>query len=151
MKTKSRLVWFPKLEVLDIKKCPKLTKIPSSCFPSLKELGITNLDSSMIIDTMSRKICSLTHLRLSNISDRGGVSSKINIDTVIDELLQNNSQSLTTLNLYDCQGLTCLTLGVALENLKAVNCSDLTSINVVEDSSVLNYLIFGCPMLEDGC
>ncbi|KAK1396605.1 hypothetical protein POM88_006468 [Heracleum sosnowskyi] len=28
----------------------------SSCFPSLNELGITNLDSSMIIETMSRKI-----------------------------------------------------------------------------------------------
>nr|XP_017217964.1 PREDICTED: putative disease resistance RPP13-like protein 1 [Daucus carota subsp. sativus] len=148
----TRFVSFPKLEVLDIKRCSKLTRISSSCFPSLKELGISNLDSGVILETMSRKIHSLTHLRLSDISNRGGASSSsyINMDSVINKLL-NNSPSLTTLNLYDCQGLTSITLGVATEYLKVVNCADLMSINVVEESSALNYLIFGCPILEVRC
>ncbi|XP_017217286.2 putative disease resistance protein RGA4 [Daucus carota subsp. sativus] len=145
---------FPKLEVLEIVSCSKLRRIPKSCFLSLKELEIKNLDSSKILETMSTKLSSLTNLRLTNISDGDGgcSSSKSNMDSVLEELLKNSSLTLTNLKLDHCQGLTCLTfsLFVALDTLKVVDCPNLTSINVIKELSALNHLISECPNLKEG-
>ncbi|KAK1364475.1 hypothetical protein POM88_040036 [Heracleum sosnowskyi] len=146
----STVLVFPKLEVLEIVSCSKLRRIPSSSFPSLKKLIIRH--NSLILGMISRKVSSLTDLHLKNISVRGcGFSSFFsNMDSAIDKLLKNNSMSLTILNLNDCRGLTRLTLGVAIQGLRVVNCRDLTSINVVEDSVNLKYLmIASCPSLSE--
>ncbi|KAK1364452.1 hypothetical protein POM88_040013 [Heracleum sosnowskyi] len=140
---------LPKLKVLKMERCPKLTMIPSTVFlvSQLKELVITNLDSSMILETMKKKISSLTSLRLRSISDGDGGSSS-NTYFVIDELLKNNFLSLKTLNLDNCPGLTFLTIGVFLEELEVSDCLNLTSINVVEGA--LRYLIIvRCPSLSE--
>ncbi|KAL1809404.1 hypothetical protein ACET3Z_026394 [Daucus carota] len=145
-KHQGSVLGFPKLEVLDIKSCSKLKRIPSSCFPSLKMLEITNLESrSMILETISRKVTSLSYLRLRSIIDEGGHSSSSsspsNMDSIIADFLRNNSESLALLNLHDCQGLTCLTLGVALEEIRLSDCPDLTTINVVEESCRVQHLV----------
>ncbi|KAL1809358.1 hypothetical protein ACET3Z_026348 [Daucus carota] len=51
---------YSTLESLKIKRCPRLRKIPSSCFPSLKVLEIEDLESSNILESMSRDVRSLT-------------------------------------------------------------------------------------------
>ncbi|KAK1364589.1 hypothetical protein POM88_040150 [Heracleum sosnowskyi] len=66
---------FLKLEMMDIMYCPRLRKIPNSCFPSLKRLDIMNLESNMVLENVSRKVFSLEHLQLMNISFGGGSSS----------------------------------------------------------------------------
>ncbi|WOH09387.1 hypothetical protein DCAR_0728844 [Daucus carota subsp. sativus] len=147
LKDLSALVVFPKLEVLEIMSCSELRRIPSSSLPSLKKLKIRH--NSMILETLSNKVSSLTELRLNDISNRDGASSSSqNINALMDKLLKQNSKSLTLLNLNDCPGLTRLTLGVAMQGLRVVNCHDLTSINVFEDSVGLKYLMIGsCPSL----
>ncbi|KAL1809360.1 hypothetical protein ACET3Z_026350 [Daucus carota] len=131
---------FPKLEVLKIERCSKLKMIPNTLFlfSKLRELVITNLDSSEILETMSRKISSLVNLRLRSISDGDGGSSS-NVYYLIEELLKTNSLSLKTLNLDNCPGLKFLTIGIVLEELEVSDCLNLTSINVVEGA--LKYLI----------
>ncbi|KAK1402000.1 hypothetical protein POM88_001605 [Heracleum sosnowskyi] len=127
---------FPKLEVLEIISCSKLTKIPSSCFPSLKKLEIKDLDSSVILETMSKSPSSLVNLRLLNIKNGGRGTSSI-----IKDLL-----SLTSLELNNCTGLSCLTIGTALEKLKVSNCPGLTNIGVLEKAGALRHLmIVRCP------
>ncbi|XP_074324627.1 putative disease resistance RPP13-like protein 1 [Apium graveolens] len=148
VKDRSVVLVFPKLEVLEIVSCTELRRIPSSSFPSLKKLKIRH--NSMILETLSRKVSSLSDLRLKNISNRGGTSSFSNMDAIFDKLLKNNSLSLTTLNLNDCQGLTRLTLGVAIQGLRVVNCRDLTSIFVLEHSVGLKYLMIAiCPSFSE--
>ncbi|WOH09434.1 hypothetical protein DCAR_0728891 [Daucus carota subsp. sativus] len=140
---------FPKLEVLKIERCSKLRMIPNTLFlfSKLRELVITNLDSSEILETMSRKISSLVNLRLRSIRDRNGGSSS-NVYYLIEELLKTNSLSLKTLNLDNCPGLKFLTIGIVLEELEVSDCLNLTSINVVEGG--LKHLIIGrCPSLSE--
>nr|XP_017216403.1 PREDICTED: putative disease resistance protein RGA3 [Daucus carota subsp. sativus]XP_017216404.1 PREDICTED: putative disease resistance protein RGA3 [Daucus carota subsp. sativus] len=60
---------FPKLEILKITNCPRLRTIPKSYFPSLKNLVITDLESDMMLGTMSRYVSSLTSLSLLRIGD----------------------------------------------------------------------------------
>ncbi|KAK1370053.1 hypothetical protein POM88_036145 [Heracleum sosnowskyi] len=89
---------FPKLESLEIEYCPRLRKIPNSCFPSLKVLKIEELESNMILETMSRNPSSLTSLELMSINDGGGEDSSSNMESII-----KNSLSLTLLDLNDCK------------------------------------------------
>ncbi|XP_074334424.1 putative disease resistance protein RGA1 [Apium graveolens] len=139
---------FPKLEVLKIRSCFKLKKIPVSCFPSLARLEITNLYNSMILETISRNVSSLTYLRLWNISGVEGNST--NMDSIINELLRNSSPSLTILDLYDCQGLTYLNLGVAVEEIKVSDCPDLKCINIVDESTCLkDLMVERCPSFSE--
>lgn len=51
----STMLAFPNLEVLEINGCSMLTMIPSSCFPSLKQLKILDSDSSnsMIVEMLA--------------------------------------------------------------------------------------------------
>ncbi|KAL8119167.1 putative disease resistance protein RGA4 [Apium graveolens] len=138
---------FPKVEVLTVGSCSKFSRIPSKSFMSLKSLEIMNLDSSSILETMSRNISSITHLRLWNVSD--GAGGSFNIKS-IDKLVKNNSLSLKRLSLHDCQGLKSLTLGVALETLEVRSCPDLSSINAVGESSGLRHLMIErCPSLSE--
>lgn len=147
---------FPKLEVLEIVNCSKLTKIPESCFLSLKVLEIQNLDSSIILGRMSTSVSSLTNLRLTNISDGDGgcssSSSYLKMDSILEELLKNISPTLTNLSLVHCLGLTRvnLKLCVALETVKIVDCPNLMSISVTEGLSTTNNHISGCPKLKQG-
>ncbi|KAK1364472.1 NB-ARC domain-containing protein [Heracleum sosnowskyi] len=106
---------FPKVEVLTVGSCSKFSRIPSNSFTSLKRLEIINLDSSILLDTMSRNISSITHLSMWKVNDGSGGSS--NIES-IDKLVKSNSLSLKSMSLHDCQGLKSLTLGVALEVLE---------------------------------
>ncbi|XP_017217296.1 putative disease resistance protein RGA4 [Daucus carota subsp. sativus] len=123
------------------------TKIWCQYFQNLRELVITNLDSSKILETMSRKISSLVNLRLRSIRDRNG-GSPSNVYYLIDELLETNSLSSKTLNLDNCPGLKFLTIGIVLEELEVSDCLNLTSINVVEGA--LKYLIIvRCPSLSE--
>lgn len=134
----STMLAFPKLEDMTIEKCPKLTRIPYSCFPSLKKLGIQDLDSSiLLLETMRRIVSSRKYLYPRDISDGGGglcSSSSSNGENKIEQVLRSNSLSLTSLTVNNCKGLTCLTLGVALEKLEVFNCPDLTSIKLLEES-----------------
>ncbi|KAL1809356.1 hypothetical protein ACET3Z_026346 [Daucus carota] len=87
---------------------------------SLKVLNIEDLESSMILEMISRDVSSLTSLKLKNIKDGEGSSfssSCSNMESVINVLLKNNSQSLTKLHLDDCKGLKRLVLGVSLDSL----------------------------------
>ncbi|KAK1364176.1 putative disease resistance protein RGA3 [Heracleum sosnowskyi] len=145
----STVIVFPKLEVLRINSCSKLTNIMSSYLSSLKKLIMHNLDCITILEKLSRNVSSLTYLSMLNISNGGGGgSSSLNMDSIIGEFLKNNSSSLTTMKLYDCPGLTSLILGVALKQLVVSNCPDLTSINVTEESRGLKYLtVERCPSL----
>ncbi|WOH09430.1 hypothetical protein DCAR_0728887 [Daucus carota subsp. sativus] len=115
---------FPKLEKLEISDCPRLRKILNSCFPSLKDLSITNSESNMILETMYMHLSSLTTLHLRKISDGGGhlssSSSCSNLESILKVLLKNNSLSLTSLLLFDCP--------------------NLASVNIVEGSAGLKHL-----------
>lgn len=143
----STVIVFPKLEVLRINSCSKLTKITSSYFSSLKKLIMHNMDCITILEKLSRNVCSLIYLSMLNISNGGG-SSSLKMDSIIDEFLKNNSLSLITLKIYDCRGLTSLILGVALEQLVVSNCHDLTSINATKELCGLKYLtVERCPSL----
>ncbi|XP_074337211.1 putative disease resistance protein At3g14460 [Apium graveolens] len=151
---RSNVLAFPKLEVLEIYECPKLKGIPDSCFPSLKQLRICNLDSSnIILETMRINARSLMDLELVRIRDEGGgscSSSSSNAEFIIDQLLKNNSQFLTSLKVCNCEGLTCLNLGVALEKLEVIDCFDLSSITFLEHSCALSDLtIGGCSHLTE--
>ncbi|KAK1393991.1 NB-ARC domain-containing protein [Heracleum sosnowskyi] len=144
---------FPKLEVVEIVSCSKLRTIPDSCFPSLERLTINGVDNSkMILEAMSTKVSSLRNLQISNVyvRNRGGGSSSLNMDPVFEELLKNNSRTLTDLDLSKYQGLTRLKIGVALEILRVSDCPDLTSINIVEETCCLKYLnIRRCASLSE--
>ncbi|KAK1370491.1 NB-ARC domain-containing protein [Heracleum sosnowskyi] len=133
----STMLAFPKLEEMTIEKCPKLTRIPYSCFPSLKKLGIQDLDSSsLLLETLRRIVSASKYLKPKDISDGEGIcsSSTSNVEDKIEQVLRNNSLSLTSLTVNNCKGLTCLTLGAPLEKLEVFNCPNLTSIKVLEDS-----------------
>ncbi|KAL8109592.1 putative disease resistance protein RGA1 [Apium graveolens] len=129
---------FPKLEEMTIEKCPKLTRIPYSSFPSLKKLGIQDLDSSsLLLEIMRRIVSASKYLHPRDISDEGeGLcsSSSSNVEDKIVQVLRNNSLSLTSLTVKNCKGLTCLTLNVPLEKLEVFNCPDLTIIILLEES-----------------
>ncbi|KAK1364368.1 hypothetical protein POM88_039929 [Heracleum sosnowskyi] len=134
---------FPKLERLFIRGCPRLRKIPNNSFPSLKGLVIKNLESSMILESLSTNVSSLTYLDLENISDGGGGGDSStwscwcsNLEFRINVLLKNNSLSLTELVLHDCKELKRLTLGVSLDILYVNNCPHLISINSVEGLAI---------------
>ncbi|WOH09406.1 hypothetical protein DCAR_0728863 [Daucus carota subsp. sativus] len=142
---------FPKLESLEFWRCPRLRKIPNSSFPSLKQLQITHLKSDMILGNMSRNVSLLTSLRLTSIGDGRGYSSSLSSFSNMESLI-NNSLSLTKLELIDCKGLNCLTLGSSLEYLEIHDCPHLTSIFLVEGSAALNYIGIAKlpPSLLDG-
>nr|XP_017215562.1 PREDICTED: putative disease resistance protein RGA1 [Daucus carota subsp. sativus] len=142
---------FPKLESLEILECPRLRKIPNSYFPSLKKLELTDLESDMMLGTMSRVVSSLTSLLLMSIGDGGGDSSSLSLFSNMESLI-NNSLSLTKLELIDCKGLKCLTLGSSLEHLKIYNCPHLIIINLVEGSAGPKSIEIGelPPSLLDG-
>ncbi|KAK1364512.1 NB-ARC domain-containing protein [Heracleum sosnowskyi] len=146
---------FPKIEILDILNCSKLTRIPMNSFTSLKQLLIQDLDSSnMILESMSRNVSSLRYLHLSRISDGKGdcsySSKSLNVDSISNKLLENNSLSLRSFEIHQCTGLRCLTLGVALEQLEVCHCPELATISVDKDSGGLKYLrIASCPSLSE--
>ncbi|KAK1364492.1 putative disease resistance protein RGA3 [Heracleum sosnowskyi] len=127
---------FPKLESLYIWECPRLRKIPNNSFPSLKGLKIWGLESSMILESLSTNVSSLTSLRLRNMSDGGRGGDSSNLEFRINVLLKNNSLSLTKLVLDDCKELKRLTLGVSLDRLDVYNCPHLISINSVEGLAI---------------
>ncbi|KAK1364449.1 hypothetical protein POM88_040010 [Heracleum sosnowskyi] len=139
----STVLSFPELEVLMIKDCPSLRKIPNSCFPSLKKLKIRDLQSSMIVEMMSRKARSLTSLWLENISDGGGRGTFcLSMDSMVNKLLKNNSQSLTFLALGKCKSLACLNLGLSLQELRVYS-PDLMRIILVKGSVGLKHVSIG--------
>ncbi|KAK1393993.1 NB-ARC domain-containing protein [Heracleum sosnowskyi] len=142
---------FPKLEVLEIKSCSKLRTMRDSCFSSLKSLTINDFDSSkVIVEAISIKVSSLTDLeiRKGHIGTGGGGSSCLNTEPVFEELLKNNSQTLTHLKLRNCQGFSRLTVGAALERLEVDECPDLTILHIVEDTCCLRFInIKKCPSL----
>lgn len=139
---------FLKLEGLLIKNCSKLTKIPGSCFPSIKTLKIKGLEnSSMILETVSRNASSLEHVQLEYTRQRRVGHPPppwSNTEFIFKEILENNSVPLISLDMDSCKGLTYLTLGEALEKLAVCNCSNLASINVVEGSRCLTELKILC-------
>ncbi|WOG90706.1 hypothetical protein DCAR_0309950 [Daucus carota subsp. sativus] len=145
---------FPKLEMLVIQRCSKLTRIPSSCFPLMKTLHITDLDSSKLLESLSGKACGLTCLDLDNIGGGVGCSSSSSLpcssmNCIMGELLKNNSVSLETLSVRRLQGLTYLTLGEGLKSLSVSDLPDLNTINVVKGSDALKHLsISWCPNYE---
>ncbi|KAL1809335.1 hypothetical protein ACET3Z_026325 [Daucus carota] len=138
----SSLSEFPKLESLEIEKCPRLRTIPKSSFPSLKKLKITELESDMMFGTLSRGVSSLTSLFLTSIGDGEGDSSSLSLFSNMDSMI-NHSLSLTKLRLIGCAGLKCLTLGSYLEYLTIQNCPHLTSINFVEGSAGPKVMTIG--------
>ncbi|KAK1364433.1 putative disease resistance protein RGA3 [Heracleum sosnowskyi] len=134
---------FPKLERLFIRECPRLRKIPNNSFPSLKKVEIWGLESSMILESLSTNVSSLTSLELRNMSDGGGGGDSStwscwcsNLEFRINVLLKSNSLSLTQLYLEDCKELKRLTLGVSLDTLHVYNCPHLISINSVEGLAI---------------
>ncbi|WOH09358.1 hypothetical protein DCAR_0728815 [Daucus carota subsp. sativus] len=148
------LLVFPKIEILVILNCPNLRRIPRNCFTFLKELVISDLDSSnMILESVSRTVSSLRYLRLVRISDGKEESSSPpppNLDSISNKLLTNNSLSLRSLDIHQCEALTCLTLGVALQQLEVCYCPQLATISVAKDSVGLKYLrIASCPSLSE--
>ncbi|KAK1393989.1 NB-ARC domain-containing protein [Heracleum sosnowskyi] len=137
---------FPKFEVLKIKSCSKLRTLPDSCFSSLKSLEIEDFDCSKMRVGVTTKVSSLTDLQNTN----GGGSSYLNTDRIFEDLFINNCQSLKELELTKCRGLTRLTVGVAIEMLMVRNCPDLTSIDMVEQTCCLRYLVIRrCPSLSE--
>ncbi|KAL1822150.1 hypothetical protein ACET3Z_008928 [Daucus carota] len=145
---------FPKLKVLHIRKCSKLRRIPSSCYPLMKTLFIKVLDSSKLLESLSKKACGLTCLVLENIGGAVGCSSSSSLSSssmncIMGELLKNNSVSLETLSLQRLQGLTYLTLGEGLKSLSVGDLPDLKTINVVKGSDAPKHLsISRCPNYE---
>ncbi|KAL1822148.1 hypothetical protein ACET3Z_008926 [Daucus carota] len=142
---------FPKLEELRFEQCYKLTRIPSSCYPLLKKLHITDLDSSKLLESLSEKACSLTYLQLQNISGGVGCSSSScsSMNCIMGELLKNNSVSLKILSVGNLQGLTYLTLGAGLKSLEVRDLPDLNTINVIKGSDALKDLYLSrCPNYE---
>ncbi|KAK1369122.1 putative disease resistance protein RGA3 [Heracleum sosnowskyi] len=140
---------FPKLEVLTIVSCSKLKRMPDSYFPFLKKLII--IYSDKMLEPMSIKVSSLRDLQIDNghIGDEGS-SSSLNIDPIFEKFVKNNYQSLRNLGLHNCHGLTCLTVAVGLEQLTVFDCPDLTSINIVEETTCLKDLnIRGCPSISE--
>ncbi|KAK1364428.1 putative disease resistance protein RGA3 [Heracleum sosnowskyi] len=127
---------FPKLESLKIRGCPRLRKIPNNSFPSLKKVEIWDMESSMILESLSTNVSSLTSLELKNMSDGGGGGDSSNLEFRINVLLKNNSLSLTELYLNDCKELKRLTLGDSLDSLRVKACPNLISINSVEGLAI---------------
>ena len=97
----------------------------------------------MILEMISRDVSSLTSLKLKNIKDGEGSSfssSSSKMESIINVLLRNNSQSLRKLHLDDCKGLKRLVLGVSLDSLRIHDCPHLISINLVQGSVSLTDL-----------
>ncbi|KAL1809359.1 hypothetical protein ACET3Z_026349 [Daucus carota] len=110
---------FPKLEELEISDCPKLRKILNSCFPSLKDLSITN----------SERI-------LENLVDCKGLQQL------------TLGVSLKILSVYDCPNLVSINLVEGSAGLKSLYLSGLPSslldgISTQIQSSTLRELSLG--------
>ncbi|WOG90739.1 hypothetical protein DCAR_0309983 [Daucus carota subsp. sativus] len=142
---RNNVLAFSELVELIIWGCPKLTRIPGSCYPLMKTLKIKDLDNSKLLESMSEKACGLTGVYLDNISGRVGCSSSSScssssMNCIIGKLLKNNSVSLETLRVIKLQGLTHLTLGAGLKSLCVSDLPDLNTINIVKGSDALKYL-----------
>ncbi|KAL0374523.1 UNVERIFIED_CONTAM: hypothetical protein Sradi_3368000 [Sesamum radiatum] len=125
---------FPRLESLDISKCPNLSSAPRHGFPSLKELRISDAEKGSVL---LEKICgninnltSLTSLELCRVSD---------LTCLPTRLFHNVGGSLSSLKIMECPSLTYLQLSVGdhaynatslqhLERLYIIDCSNLKSI-----------------------
>ncbi|KAL0308668.1 UNVERIFIED_CONTAM: putative disease resistance protein RGA1 [Sesamum radiatum] len=156
---------FPRLESLDISKCPNLSTAPSHGFPSLKELRISDAEKgSVLLD----KICSrtynlslLTSLELCRVSD---------LTCLPERLFHNEGGSLSSLKIMECPSLTYLELSgddhahnatslQHLERLYVIDCSNLKSIKYSrlgqsesQDRGLISLRdlrILNCEMLAD--
>uniref|UniRef100_A0A164TWA3 R13L1/DRL21-like LRR repeat region domain-containing protein n=2 Tax=Daucus carota subsp. sativus TaxID=79200 RepID=A0A164TWA3_DAUCS len=127
-----------RIESLEIKNCLRLRKIPDSCCRALKEVIIGNMESTMILETISKNASSLTTLKLGGGKSCRSTSSSYyssDMESIINVLLRSNSLSLSTLELIECKSVQRLTVGVSLERLWVYDCPNLMSIKLDDEGS----------------
>ncbi|KAL6289685.1 hypothetical protein ACE6H2_007195 [Prunus campanulata] len=161
------IVVFPCLEELRLSNCDKLRSAPSH-FPSLRELKIDSMGSSIPIANISNKLSTLTSLTIRSIR---GLAS-------LPEGMLKNNKNLAYLRIQDCQELTCIApsnvvgscaflesvhiskcpilaylpdglLPTSLKNLIVKDCNSLQLIPVTHGlPSLCKLNITGCPELS---
>ncbi|KAK2971872.1 hypothetical protein RJ640_000889, partial [Escallonia rubra] len=133
---------FPCLDVLELKRIPKLSMVPSH-FPAIKDLSIRGINVAAVLQKMSCKLTTLTSLvmRFVNGSD---------LQLLMEELLGRNI-SLKNLQIWNCPNFSYLPIQklVALETLRINECGDLTSISdeIGGLTSLKNFSLEECRKL----
>ncbi|KAK9081816.1 hypothetical protein Syun_031032 [Stephania yunnanensis] len=145
---------FPKLQELELCRCPKLRSMPNH-FPSLQKLTIEKVNNADTLRSITENITSLTSLFFEGPLDFESSSSSSSLslfseieEEVVGQMLGKNKllesvkvsrlslmrsmpdlsglQFLQELNISDCEGLeTCPPLSPPLKNLEFENCCAL--------------------------
>ncbi|KAK2976969.1 hypothetical protein RJ640_020186 [Escallonia rubra] len=113
---------FPCLDVLELKRIPKLSMVPSH-FPAVKDLRLSKITNPAMLQKMSSKLTTLTSLDMDSVEGS-------DLQLLMEELLGRNI-SLKNLQIWNCPNFSYLPIQklVALETLRIRRCDDLTSIS----------------------
>ncbi|KAK2995216.1 hypothetical protein RJ640_006955, partial [Escallonia rubra] len=114
---------FPCLDVLELKRIPKLSMVPSH-FPAVKVLRIEGITNAAVLQKMSSKLTTLTSLDMDSVEDEiGGLTS------------------LKEFRLEWCKKLTCLPKGLeSLVSLESLRIEGIQGSSVFPDTLLLTSL-----------
>ncbi|KAL0338925.1 UNVERIFIED_CONTAM: putative disease resistance protein RGA3 [Sesamum angustifolium] len=157
---------FPRLESLDISKCPNLSCAPSHGFPSLKD-PLTSLELCRVSDLTSlpERLFSNKGRRLSSLKITE-CPSLTDLELPGDDPAHNSTclQHLERLYIIDCSNLKSIQYSrpgqseledvaglISLRDLRILNCEMLTDFpsRMLESCTSLGYLMLSnCPNLD---
>ncbi|CDP15109.1 unnamed protein product [Coffea canephora] len=132
-------VFFPSLEDLNIKMCPKLTTAPSN-FPILKKLTIEKMDQLLPVKQICSNATTLNDLWIKGMPELTCVQD--DCPNLID--IQGCGTSLKKLDIINCEKLSELPEDLhqlqALETLNVMQCPNIKSIAIPSGQHGIKFL-----------